>query len=111
MSKRAKWYKAGDKETMDNIKAIKNDVTGELALVGHYGEIWQVSPSTFAAVITSARVAKRYLPESRHPINPGDETRITFPASELATWIERLKITQNRNGMIRMADWFGNENE
>jgi hypothetical protein len=98
------WYKPRD-EKIGKHKAIKHRITGELALVGKYGEIWQVSDTHCVALIRSSRVAKKYLPEAYHPVQAGDETRWRFPISELAEWIKRLKITKNREGMIRMASW------
>jgi hypothetical protein len=103
------WYKAGDKETIGGIKCIKNSVSDELCLSGHHGEIWQINETTCKAVILSSGIAKRYLPESKWPINPGDEATITFPLSELSLWIERLGVTRNRSGMIRLANWFEGE--
>lgn len=99
------WYKASDKETIGGYKAIKNRTNGELVLIGHYGEIFQIDEKTFGAIIHSARVAKKYLPESKHPVQAGDEVLIRFSIDELPLWIKRLKVTRNREGMIEMSDW------
>ena len=104
----SQWYKPKEAK-MGKYKAIKNHVSGELNLVGRYGEIFMVNDTTCKAVITSSRVARKYLPPEKHPVNKDDEVVIQFPISELEEWIKRLKITSNRNGMIRMADWFSKD--
>lgn len=79
----------------------------ELALAGNYGEIWQSAPGQYRAVITSARIARRYLPEAQRPVLPGDETLILFPEADLPLWASRLKVPRERAGQARRANSFG----
>jgi hypothetical protein len=97
------WYKPV-KDTIGKYKAIKNRVSGELALVGKYGEIWQYSDTHCCVVITSPRIAKLHLPESKHPILKGDEARHTFPIEELDRFVNIIRVSRNRNGMIKRAE-------
>lgn len=92
---------------------VRNTVTGEYAFVGKYGEIWQYSFGDtliyFRAVIRNHRISRRYLSKSKWPINPSDESLITFPAQELARWIDILRVPMKSSSQEKLANQTRNE--
>jgi hypothetical protein len=100
------WYKS-TKGRIGRHKAIVHSTTGELCIVGRYGEIWVHSDTHFAAVITSARISKKHLPKASHPVQAGDETLIRFPIADLTKWTKILRIVRSRELMIELVDKFG----
>lgn len=100
------WYKS-TKGRIGRYKAIAHHTTGELCIVGRYGEIWVHSDTHYAAVITSARISKKYLPKEQHPVQAGDETLIRFPNEDLPKWTKILKIVRSRELMLELVNKFG----
>lgn len=109
--KRARWGSSGVLLEFPGLKlkavrgeaAIPNDAP-EVTLSGRYGDIWQYSPTHCRAVIVSNRIAKRYLPKERHPVDAGDECLVTFPNEELGLWVKRLRVPKERPAQLRYAE-------
>lgn len=80
------------KQLLGGYSCVEHVETKELSLFGKYGEIFQHDSYTFKVIIYSNRIAKRYLPKDRWPMQPGDETLISFPAKDLGTWVRRLGV-------------------
>lgn len=97
------WYKATEGRIKGR-RTIKHSSTGEECLVGRYGEIWEVKKGLYGAVVTSARVANKYLPTK---IKDGEETLVRFTESDFETWCDRLGIFKHRSLMIKKANNFG----
>lgn len=99
------WYRAPDEETLGGRKCIKNKVSKELSLVGKGGEIWEYSDALYAALITKHTIANRILnPEFR--FKKGDEVVVKFPKKDLGKWVKLLRVRNNRNTMIELAENF-----
>ncbi len=97
------WYVAGATEKIGKYKCIKNTITGELNLVGKYGEIWLVNETTCAAWIHSAVAINKYT----NPIEKykkGEERVIKFSLNDLDKWVKILSVKNNRKGMIKRAE-------
>ena len=73
-------------------RCVQSKHSGELSLIGLYGEIWLKAEGRYGAVIFSHRVAKRYLPKRSRPIGLEDEVQVQFPVSDLNLWAERLRV-------------------
>ena len=104
MKKKTEWVLAEDNEKFGKYKLIKSKVSGEVCLVGKYGNIWEYSKTHYACVITSNRVARKYLPEENWPIQKTDETLYRFPKEQLQIWAKILGVKKNRHQMIQIIE-------
>lgn len=92
------------KTMLADFSCIQNVHTKELSIFGKYGEIWARGSSVFGALIRSPRIAKRYLPKEKWPVQVGDEIQISFNASELALWVERLLVPTKSTSQAKLAN-------
>lgn len=53
------WYIPITEDSMLGYKALKHRITKELCLFGRYGEMWQVSDTTYGVLIHSSAIAKK----------------------------------------------------
>lgn len=82
-------------------RAIYNTVSKEYEINGVYGYIWEYSSTHYRAIITSAKIARKHLPEQQWPTQKDDETLITFPKKDISKWIKILRISASPNLMLR----------
>ena len=98
------WIPSDNSEFFGKFKTIKNKVSKEICLVGRYGQIWEYSDKEYACVVTSPRIAKKYLPETHHPVKKGDEILYRFPKNQLTMFVKILKIGKDITHMIKIME-------
>lgn len=91
----------------------RNRLTGELCLVGRYGEIWQYSETEYAAFISSPHAAKRIskIPNMDISIKRGEEAVVRFPTTQLNQICRALRIYKWLTHAIKAADEFGKNSD
>lgn len=64
-------------------------------LIGDFGVIYIINEQLCVAEITDELARKRL------KVKPS----VSFPLSDLSTWIERLRITHTGNGGLSLSGW------
>lgn len=82
---------------------LRHTKTGELALFGNYGQIWEYDSYAARVLIHSPRIARRFLPESEWPVAHGEVLlRVRF--HEASVWIKRLSVPRKASTQIDIAN-------
>ena len=105
---KSQWLRSTEK--IGGKPCVQHSVTGEVALVGRYGEIWKLNNrGSYGVVILGPRVARRLgaTIKQRGRIDFGDETIFTFTEKELPLVIRAIKPFRDQNEAILAANNFG----
>ena len=77
----------------------------DLVLPGQFGAIWQYSDNNYFVLLTSPKVANKYLDlEKDDKLKTGEEIGIVADKKEALKWLHILKISKSSEAQLRSME-------